>query len=839
MSATGIKMAVVSLAGIWVFAGMVIVAQTSPQAAAAHVISLPDGVEIVQGSSLLDVRILEDRMVGVHVRIDGQSTPRTLVLAPKPLLRAPENVTRSEQNGAYSLSTSGMVVHVQETPPYGIDFLDASGHLLLRSDDPFAEAQRSSVIMHRIDQSSLYGIYGTDWRTASDELTRNQGGKVAALSQGYSGAPFIFTTSYGLLVDSDGGEFTTGNDSITFTHSSRPDVEYFVIAGPPLETMPALSRLVGTPPLPPEWTLGFLNSQWGSTESEVEDIVTTYRRKELPIDGFILDYDWKAWGEDNYGEWRWNSTSGPGNVAPDKYPDGASGDFAKWMHARGVKLAGILKPRIITTVADNPNQPTVAAAYATEHGFWYPGENPVPDYFSHRMARDLDFNNPEERAWFWQHLLPAFHAGMEAWWDDEADEFHNIPANFEMPKTGQSGTPPTPARRAAMADLFKNVSYFNNFQFLNMGRALYEGQRADSNLRVWSINRNFYLGASRYGYALWSGDIRSGFESMAFQRTGMLAALDTGVFHWSMDTGGFAGHPSPENYARWMEFAAFVPIMRAHGSLNEKRQPWIYGPVAEAAARKALNLRYSLLPYIYSYERLTTEGAADLVRPLFWQFPSDPEAAKQRSEWMFGDALLVSPVVAEGATSQAVYLPAGKWFDYSTGRHYAGPQGIQIPVDANTWLDIPLFVRGGSIVATQVEEQYVGQRSVSEITLDIFPSDSATAFTVYDDDGTTYNYEKGQYLRQEISAQRSGRSTVVKLEGATGSFASPLHTYLLRIHTSARRATINGKAIRASTHPGDLARPNADWQQQNDRFGPVVIVRVTAAEPTRSVIVLR
>lgn len=376
---------------------------------------------------------------------------------------------------------------------------------------------------------------------------------------------------------------------------------------------------------------------------------------------------------------------------------------------------------------------------------------------------------------------------------------------------------------------------FNNFQFLNMGRMLYEGQRADSNLRVWSINRNFYLGASRYGYAEWSGDIDTGFASMAFQRRRMLAALDTGVFHWSMDTGGFNGHPSPENYARWMEFAAFVPIMRVHGTFNEKRQPWVYGPIAEAAAKHAIDLRYELLPYIYSYERLNTEGEVGLVRPLFWEFPNDPQSAVQDSEWMFGNALLVSPVVKEGVASHKVYLPPGEWMDYASGKRYAGRRTIEVATDPTTWKDIPLFVRSGSILATQPVEQYVGQRPMTEMTLDVFPSRAMSAFTAYDDDGTTYDYEKGDYMRQGITAVTQGGRTIVTVEGATGSYASPLRTYLLRVHMRVHRVVVNGKRLLPAGAQELSTETATNWAMENDRFGPVVVLRVAARakEPAR------
>lgn len=784
-------------------------ASVSPAVAAAtdaaHVSTIPNGVEIRAGAASLDVQILENQVVRVHVIPDGRSTPRTLTMDPHAALRQPAAVARSERDGSYALATPELTVRIRETKPYTLTFLDAAGHIVLRSEDPIGEARKEQgVTLLHAAGDTLYGIHGLNREDSSVGLTRNDGGHVAAGVQGDSGAPLVFSTRYGLLVDSDGGEVTTASDRFTFGNDSRPDVEYFVVLGAPLQTMGAVSRLAGPPPLPPEWTLGFLNSQWGATQNEVETIVATYRQKQIPIDGFILDFDWKAWGEDNYGEWRWNSTAGPGNVAPDKFPDGASGAFAARLAAEGVKLSGILKPRILTSVAGDPSQPTEAAAYATAHNFWYPDEVPIPDYYSHRMGRDLDFNNPAERAWYWQHLLPAFRAGMVGWWNDEAD--------------------------------VSGKTVFNNFQFLNMGRMLYEGQRADSDLRVWSINRAFYLGASRYGYAGWSGDIKTGFASMAFQRRRMLAALDTGEFNWSMDTGGFSGHPSDENYARWMEFAAFVPIMRVHGGRNEKRQPWVYGPIAEAAAKHAIDLRYELLPYIYSYAQRATEGDVGLVRPLFWEFPQDAKAASEDGEWMFGDALLAAPIVTEGATSKQVYLPAGEWFDYATGRRYNGAQTIVLAADARTWKDIPLFVRGGSILATQPVEPYVGQKPVSQLTLDVFPSSSAASFTVYDDDGKTYRYEKGDDLRQEVEAVRTGGATEVTIAVATGTYASPLRSYLLRIHTAAHSVSLNGHALARVDAAAVAAGDRAQWSLDSDRFGPVVLVRAPAGEKNGTVV---
>lgn len=201
--------------------------------------------------------------------------------------------------------------------------------------------------------------------------------------------------------------------------------------------------------------------------------------------------------------------------------------------------------------------------------------------------------------------------GMAGWWNDEADR--------------------------------DRQNIFNNSRFLNMARALYDGQHSVSNERVWFINRNYYIGALRYSYAAWSGDISTGFQSMAYQRRRMVSALNLGESSWSMDTGGFSHHPTPENYALWMEFGAFVPVIRVHGGNNEKRQPWVYGPVAEAAAKRAMRLRYDLMPYIYSQVRLAHETGIGMVRPMFWEFPEDERCSEETRQWMFGDGLVSQP----------------------------------------------------------------------------------------------------------------------------------------------------------------------------------------------------
>jgi alpha-glucosidase len=760
-------------------------------------------VRIQQGADAVEVQAIAPNIVRIHLQPNGQTTPRTLVMDPS-LQAVGTDAVHVEKNGVVqTLSSAEMKVVVNGGNPFSVEVQDGAGKTLLTLKNGFGggaargggQRQRGggATITHD-ENENIWGIKGLDLGDSGIGILRNTGGTVAAGVQGGAGGPFFFTKRYGVLVDSDGGAFQTQDETIRFQKGSRPDAEYFVIVGPPLKSMAGLALLTGRPPLPPKWTLGFLNSQWISTEAEWGQIAETYAQKDIPVSGFIFDFDWKAWGEDDYGEWRWNSTSGEGNSGPNKFPDGASGKFAANMLAKGIHLSGILKPRILMTRVDG--QPTKAAEYATAHHLWYPNEIRGNDYFTHRPAANIDFGNPEARKWFWEHLEPAFRAGMAGWWSDEADR--------------------------------DNDNLFNNFQFMNMARSLYEGQRSMSTERVWSINRNYYPGSLRYAYAEWSGDIGTGFQSMAYQRKRMIATLNLGEPEWSMDVGGYNGHPTSENYARWMEFGAFVPIFRVHGGSNQKRQPWTYGPIAEEAAKKVMRLRYDLMPYIYSNARTTMETGIGIARPLMWEFPDDEKCDEDVRSWMFGDALFVSPIVEHGLPAHTFYLPAGEWFDYASGKPITGGHDMSLPIDAETWQDVPLYVRAGSILASQPATKGNELSPAAPLLLDVFPSAARVAnFVVYDDDGHTYAYEKGEFFRQEVTAKHSGASTDVAMNAATGSYHPPFSNYVLRVHQASGSVTSNGATLKKFASESAFQSANeAGWFSGVDKFGSVTEVRL-------------
>jgi alpha-glucosidase len=764
-----------------------------------------NGFRTVLGMTSFDISVVEPNVVRIDASPDGVHDVRTPVLDPSLNDWGVSGVNRHWSKTAGTISTPKFIVTVKSGLTLSVTVADSRGTELLREEDLLKDALGRALEFTRSDTDPVYGIEGIDMNVKNAALARTGDLKVSAGIQGNGGAPMFFTRHYAVLVDSVGGAFSVNGARIGFHGGSRREMECFIIVGDPLQTRRAITRLSGPSPMPPRWALGFLNSQWGSSESEIRAITQRYRAEHIPLDGFIMDFDWKAWGEDDYGEWRWNSTSGAGNRAPDLFPGGASGVFAANMRSAGVHLTGIMKPRILLYKPGSTMELDDAATYAQRFGLWYPDEPETIDYVTHRPSRDLNFNLGETRGWFWKHLQPAFDSGIEGFWNDEADR----------------------------TDVGKKQEFrFNDLQHFNMARAEYEGQREHSDKRVWTLNRNFYLGAQRYSYAEWSGDIASGDESMAEQPVRMLAALNIGEEHWSMDTGGFHGHPSPENYARWVEFAAFVPIFRVHGDLREKRQPWIYGADAQSAATKAIDLRYSMMPYLYATEAAAIRSGVGLVRPLGWIFPNDMIAAQQTDEWMFGDALLVAPILEE-QTTKSVYLPEGTWWEYASGHRWEGHQSILLTVDREKWSDIPLFVRAGSILATNPVADDTDAMHPAEVTLDVYPASKPASFVYYEDDGRTYAYEKGSSFRQEIVAKENHEGVTIYLRSPVGSFEPSVKTYLLRVHGVAADAVkVGGVALAHSeSHVSD------GWYAGTDRFGPVTTLKTDAARA--AVIALR
>jgi len=252
---------------------------------------------------------------------------------------------------------------------------------------------------------------------------------------------------------------------------------------------------------------------------------------------------------------------------------------------------------------------------------------------------------------------------------------------------------------------------------------------------------------------------------------------------------------------------------------------------AEADAKAAIELRYRLIPYMYAYEHQAHESGLGIVRPLFWDFPEDTTGNAYRTdEWMFGDELLVAPILMEGQAHRSIYLPQGNWIDYFRGQKYEGRKLITYSVNPDTWSDIPLFIRQGAIIPNQDVQQYVEERPVTRIYIDVFPAAKETTFKYYDDDGMTYSYEKGSIYEQKFSTSDDGSAVRFESTAPTGTFKSALREYEVRLHgIRARTVKIDNVNSNGSGSLQQLENQSTEgWTVGTDRYGDVTTVKIVA-----------
>ncbi len=674
------------------------------------------------GGDIVVFKTCADNILMINYRPDGIEDPDTLVVARTDWVQP-----------AVTIDTSGASI-IMTAPKFRIEIFRSplrfrfsrigTGGSQVVCEEPSQGGISQNGLVLTTSGGNFYGVHNR----LQGPLSNSTGGLISSGNQGQAGGPFVWTTQgWGFLADVDGGSLSLASNSLTFTRPASPakrDLEFYLITGAPKEILKGLHEVTGFPPLFPKYTLGFMNTEWGIDQAELYDDIRTYRQKLIPIDAFILDFDWMAWGEDNYGEFRW----GP------KFPDGQSGAIVDTLQHYGMHLMGIRKPRV--------HSGTAQGQYAADQGFFV---DYTTDYFSGQQVGRIDFHKPAARKWYWESFLAnnSYAHGITGYWNDEADE------------------------------------YGGNLMFMQMQRAQYEGQRSFNNKRVWSINRNYYTGAHRYGYALWSGDIQSGFQTMSDQRLFMLSSLVLGASWWGMDIGGFKSAPTPENYYRWVQFGAFVPVFRVHGRIPQEREPWYYGDQAEAIAAKYIRLRYQLMPYVYSAAWENHLTGVPIARPMVIEYPDDPAVRELTSEWMFGNSLLVSPVVAQGATQQPVYLPSEKWYDFRTGSPYTGPSQLNVAVTPE---DIPIFVKAGSIIPMSPAAQYAGAPEMSNtVVLSSYPGGTGTC-TVYDDDGVTYEYESGASSTTEIVHERTPSRARIVVNARTGSYSVNRRDWLAAVN---------------------------------------------------------
>jgi alpha-D-xyloside xylohydrolase len=501
-------------------------------------------------------------------------------------------------------------------------------------------------------------------------------------------------------------------------------VSYFVIAGATTDEIYSGYRLLtGETPLLPKAAYGYIQcKQRYTSQDEVLRVARGYRDRGLPADIMVVD-------------WFYYTKMGQMDFAPDEWPDPAA--MNRQLHDMGFETMISVWPRF--------TKDSRYYDFLLKKG-WFThlaDGTPIDGLPYDRAGSDIDTTNPEAGRWFWETIRDnILSKGFDSLWADQTEP--------DLPPNG------------AYFHVGPGTRFFDIYPLLHT-QALYEGFRRDlGDRRALTLARDAYLGSQRNGTMMWSSDIYPTWDTLKRQVPTGLGFAASGMAYWTNDIGGWEYLPAkhvprrpplldpsdaranvggyddyPELYTRWFQYAAFLPIFRAHGSRVEN-EVWSYGKAAEPILEKYLKLRYELMPYVYSLAYSTYRTGAPYMRALFMDFPDDPKVADLRDEYMFGPAFLVAPVTEQGVTRRSVYLPAGSdWFNYWTNERVRGGQTVDVAAPIDT---LPLFVRAGSIVP--FGEPVLSTKQAQKLArVRVYPGADAE-LTLYDDDGRTYAYEK-------------------------------------------------------------------------------------------------
>ncbi|MBO7404907.1 MAG: DUF5110 domain-containing protein [Clostridia bacterium] len=505
-----------------------------------------------------------------------------------------------------------------------------------------------------------------------------------------------------------------------------------------------LRSLTGVTPMLPKWAFGYVQSKerYGS-EEELLSIARRYREEGIPID--VLVQDWPYWDDGLWGNKHFDRK---------RYPDPQA--LTDALHGMDLRLMISIWPNLSGESEDRIEMR--GAGYLLGDG-------------STVNAFDED-----ARALYWKQAYEGlFRYGIDGWWCDSSEPFDAVWGGRERA--------PLPERMAKSVGEFKKYldDAILNVYSLHHAKGMYENQRKNSEKRVVNLTRSGFSGQHRYGTVVWSGDVSANWETLRRQVRVMQNYVATGEAYWNSDIGSFfasggyewfrdgdypEGCNDPayrELYTRWLQFAAFTPMMRSHGT-NTPREVWRFGergtPYRDAIER-AIRLRYALLPYLYSVHAAVTFDGTMPVTPLALAYPHDREAAKASGEYLYGPSLLVCPVTDPGADSVTVYLPEGGWYDYETEKFYAGGQYVKIPVSIER---IPLFVKAGAILPVAPPVQSTAELAGKPYELRIYApvhetNEADGTFTLYDDGGLDYAYEEGDYTAVTYAYRTDGTVT--------------------------------------------------------------------------------
>lgn len=735
----------------------------------------------------LQIRIAAPDIVQVQYTALGKlQVPTSLVV--NNAFATPVSFSVKETPSEVRVITSRLSIIVSKASA-AISYLTPKGELILAEDGNAGkgmEAQNvagiptyacSTQFLSPADEG-LYGLGCHPIDTGSINYKgRNQDMTIKYLT---GAIPVLLSTrGYGLFWDNYSSSAfygaEQGNTRFRYVAESGKAVNYYFFYGPSFDHIIDLYRqATGKAPMFPKWAFGLFQSQDRYlSQQEILGVKDNYRNNHIPVDAIVQD--WYYWDP---------LPIGSHVMKQERYPNPKA--LVDELHKANLHAMISIWPVFGT---GTPNFDALKRSGFLTSITW---DNVV----THTFDTYYDAHNPAARDMYWRQAADSLvvRDGWDAWWVDQCE-----PDNGAL----------LDERRKADFSVGKGIDYFNTYS-LEHSKGLYKNWRKDiPNKRAFFLIRQAFAGQQRNSTTLWSSDISCDFQAFKVQVPQGINACASGIPYWTSDIGGYHWHWQPadwslpdkqELFTRWFQFGAFCPIFRIHGKGERALFSKNWSPATKKILLDYDNLRYRLLPYIYSLAGRVTQQNYTMMRSLAFDFAADPGIKNVQDQYMFGPAFLVNPVTEQlysgdaitGKHTRSVYLPAGTgWFDFWNGRQYNGGQRIEADAPIET---MPLYVRAGSIVPMGPVMEYATEKPADTLELRIYPGANGK-FSVYEDENDDYGYEKGKFAMFDFSW--NDKANTLSVSGTKGRFPGQLHQRVIRVVLV---NAMHGAGVQATDH---------------------------------------
>lgn len=700
--------------------------------------------------------------------------------------------------------------------PFGITFADLNGRVLDEDETSLGTSfagSRVQIAKRLEDSTAIYGLGEKNGRLnkrgwclggysyamwATDAFAYDP-----STDPLYVSVPFYMGLqdgrAYGIYLDNTHRTFfDIGRQQrgVLSFGAEGGELDYYFINGPhPRDVLARYAQLTGRTSLPPRWSLGYHQSRWSYyPESRVRKLAADFRTQKVPGEVLWLDVHML----DGYAPFTWDK---------DRFPNPKK--LIADLRRDGFRVVPIVDPHIKAEPGHAPYDSGRRGDHfvKTSGGTVYQApvwpsnaeKNPRPSVFP-------DFTRPTTREWWGTLLKELTDLGVAGIWNDMNEPAVFVPPSKTFPPDAMHDNDGAPTGHDAV---------HNVYGMLN-SRATHEGlRRLRPDTRPFVLTRASFAGGQRYA-AVWTGDNSSDWSHLQ-QSLPMLLGLSLSGFTFvGADIGGFAGVATAELFTRWLQAGVFYPFMRAHTEINTPDQePWVYGERHEAINRRAIELRYELLPHLYNVMADSCAAGLPAMRPLFFEFPGDENARDTDDVFLFGRDLLVAPVIKPEQTSRNTYLPPGDWYDFWTAHKLTGGQHHQLQV---TLESLPIFVRAGGFVFRQPVVQHTGEMPGQPLIVCVYPGAAESSAIYYEDDGETFAHERGGFFRRKFIQRREGPRILVDAEPAEGDFQPADRHLVLRIlapGATPKNISVNGLSL--SRVLMDANKPDT-WRPSENGF---------------------